>query len=53
MQTTVTLREVPNGVEMNIKQEGIPSVIPVDGCYLGWQDSLELLAKFVESEIKE
>ena len=53
MQTTVTLRQVSCGVEVNIKQEGIPSVIPVEGCYLGWQDSLELLKKLVEPEIKE
>jgi uncharacterized protein YndB with AHSA1/START domain len=53
MQTTVTLREVFCGVEVNIKQEGIPSVIPVEACYLGWQESLELLAKLVEAEIKD
>jgi uncharacterized protein YndB with AHSA1/START domain len=53
MQTTVTLREVSCGVEVNIKQEGIPSVIPVESCYLGWQESLELLAKLVEAEIKD
>ncbi|MFL6676154.1 MAG: SRPBCC family protein [Massilia sp.] len=53
MQTTVTLREVFCGVEVNIKQEGIPSVIPTEACYLGWQESLELLAKLVEAEIKD
>lgn len=53
MQTTVTLREVFCGVEMNIKQEGIPSAIPAEACYLGWQESLELLAKLVEAEIKD
>jgi hypothetical protein len=53
MQTTVTLREVFCGVEMKIKQEGIPSMIPAEACYLGWQESLELLAKLVEAEIKD
>lgn len=51
MQTSVTLREVSCGVEVKIKQEGIPSVIPVEACYLGWQESLELLGKLVEPEI--
>lgn len=53
MQTTVTLRSVSCGVEIRIRQEGIPSVIPVDGCYLGWQESLEQLARLVEPEIGE
>ena len=53
MQTTVTLREVSCGVEVKIKQEGLASVIPVEACYLGWQESLELLAKLVEAEIKD
>lgn len=51
MLTTVALREVPFGVEVKIRQEGIPSPIPVDACYLGWQESLELLGKLVEPEI--
>lgn len=51
MHTTVTLRAVPAGTEMNVVQEGIPAVIPVDGCYLGWQQSLELLAQLVEAAI--
>lgn len=51
MRTSVTLREVSCGVEVRIKQEGIPSVIPLDACYLGWQESLELLGKLVEPEI--
>lgn len=51
MQTTVTLRQVACGVELNIVQEGIPAVIPVEGCYLGWQESLTLLAQLVEPEI--
>jgi hypothetical protein len=37
---------------MKVKQEGIPAMIPVEACYLGWQESLELLAKLVEAEIK-
>lgn len=53
MQTTVTLREVFCGVEINIVQEGIPSVIPAEACYLGWQESLQLLAQLVEAEIRE
>lgn len=53
MQTIVTLREVFCGVEVNIQQEGIPSAIPAESCYLGWQDSLELLANLVEAEVKE
>jgi uncharacterized protein YndB with AHSA1/START domain len=53
MQTTVSLREVSCGTELNIVQEGIPEVIPLELCYLGWQDSLMLLAKLVEPEIPE
>ena len=53
MQTTVTLRDVMCGVEVRITQEGIPAAIPVEGCYLGWQQSLELLGKLVEAEIKQ
>jgi hypothetical protein len=41
------------GVEVKIKQEGIPAAIPVEMCYLGWQESLQLLAQLVEPEIKE
>ena len=51
MTTTVALRRTPFGTEMNITQEGIPAVIPVEACYLGWQESLALLAKLVEAEI--
>ena len=51
MQTTVSLRQTPFGTEMNVTQEGIPAVIPVEACYLGWQQSLVLLAKLVEAEI--
>jgi len=51
MQTTATLRQVSCGTEINIVQEGIPEAIPVEMCYLGWQESLEQLAKLVEPEI--
>jgi len=51
MQTTVTLKQVSCGTEVNIVQEGIPSVIPTEACYLGWQESLVLLGKLVEPEI--
>jgi uncharacterized protein YndB with AHSA1/START domain len=51
MTTTVTLRNTPFGTEMNVTQEGIPAVIPAEACYLGWQESLALLAKLVEAEI--
>lgn len=53
MQTTVVLRDVFCGVELKIRQEGIPAAIPAEACYLGWQESLELLAKLVEPEIRE
>jgi uncharacterized protein YndB with AHSA1/START domain len=53
MKTTVSLKAVSCGTEMDIVQEGIPEVIPVEACYLGWQDSLALLAKLVEAEIRE
>jgi uncharacterized protein YndB with AHSA1/START domain len=53
MQTTVTLRAVFCGVELNVVQEGIPEVIPAEACYLGWQESLVLLGKLVEAEIRE
>lgn len=51
MQTTVSLREVLCGVELTVVQEGIPEVIPPEACYLGWQESLVLLAQLVEPEI--
>lgn len=51
MTTTVTLRKVLVGTELNVVQEGIPSAIPAEACYLGWQESLTLLAKLVEAEI--
>ena len=53
METTVTLRAVSCGTELSIVQEGIPDVIPVEACYLGWQQSLSLLASLVEPEIRE
>ena len=53
MQTTITLKPVFCGTELNITQEGIPSAIPAEACYLGWQESLELLAKLVEAEIPD
>lgn len=53
MRTTVDITPVSCGVEINIKQEGIPSVIPTEACYLGWQESLVFLAKLVEPEIPD
>ena len=52
MQTTVTLHPVFCGTEVNIVQEGIPAPIPPEACYLGWQESLLLLAQLVEAEIR-
>jgi uncharacterized protein YndB with AHSA1/START domain len=51
LQVTVTLKPVSCGTELNIVQEGVPDVIPPEACYLGWQESLILLAKLVEVEI--
>lgn len=51
MQTTVTLKAVSCGVELSIVQEGIPSLIPAESCYLGWQESLQLLTQLVEPEV--
>ena len=53
MQTTITLKQVFCGTELNITQEGIPAAIPAEACYLGWQESLVLLAKLVEAEIPD
>ena len=53
MRTTVSLRPVSCGTEVNIVQDGIPEVIPVEMCYLGWQESLEQLARLVEPEIPD
>src|SRR3954468_2810061 len=51
MQTTITLRKVSCGTELNIVQEGIPEVIPPEACCLGWQESLTLLAQLIEADI--
>jgi uncharacterized protein YndB with AHSA1/START domain len=53
MYTTVTLTKVSVGTELNVVQEGIPSVIPTEMCYLGWQESLANLARLVEPEIPD
>jgi len=53
MQVTVTLRKVSVGTELNIVQEGVPDVIPLEACYLGWQESLRILARLVEPEINQ
>jgi uncharacterized protein YndB with AHSA1/START domain len=53
METTVSLREVVCGTELTITQEAIPDVIPLEACYLGWQESLTLLAQLVEAEIPD
>ena len=53
MMTTVTLNEVPFGTDLSVVQEGIPALIPLEGCYLGWQESLALLAALVEPEITQ
>ena len=50
---TVTLKKVLVGTEINIVQEGLPDVIPVEACYLGWQESLENLARLVVPEINQ
>jgi uncharacterized protein YndB with AHSA1/START domain len=51
--TTVTLREVSCGTELNVVQEGVPDAIPPESCYLGWQDTLDNLAWLVEPEIPD
>jgi uncharacterized protein YndB with AHSA1/START domain len=53
MRVTVDLKAVSVGTEMHIEQQGVPDLIPLDGCYLGWQASLRKLAKLVEPEIAE
>ena len=53
MQTTVSLKKVSCGTEVNIVQEGIPNAIPAEACYLGWQESLILLAQLVEADIPD
>jgi uncharacterized protein YndB with AHSA1/START domain len=53
MQVTVTFKKVSSGTDVNITQEGVPDIIPAEACYLGWQESLALLAKLVEAEIPD
>lgn len=53
MQNTITLKQVSVGTELNIVQEGVPAFIPREACYLGWSESLALLAKLVEAEIPD
>ena len=53
MHVAVTLQQVSCGTELSIVQEGVPDVIPAEACYLGWQESLTLLAKLVEPEIPD
>jgi uncharacterized protein YndB with AHSA1/START domain len=53
MQTTITLKQVFCGTDLNVTQEGVPAAIPAEACYLGWQESLLLLAKLVEAEIPD
>lgn len=52
MQVTITLEKTSVGTELNIVQEGVPNIIPPEACYLGWQESLALLAKLVEPDIR-
>ena len=52
MHTTISLKQVSCGTELGIVQEGIPAMIPTEMCYLGWQESLTLLAQLVEAEIR-
>ena len=52
MRTTVSLKKISCGTELSIVQEGIPAVIPTEACYLGWQESLTMLAQLVEAEVK-
>jgi uncharacterized protein YndB with AHSA1/START domain len=53
MQVTITLKKVLGGTELHVVQEGVPEAIPAEMCYLGWQESLVLLAKLVEAEIPD
>jgi uncharacterized protein YndB with AHSA1/START domain len=53
MQTTITLKQVSCGTELTVVQEGLPNAVPAEACYLGWQESLTLLAKLVEAEIPD
>jgi Activator of Hsp90 ATPase homolog 1-like protein len=51
MHTTLSLKPVSCGTELTVVQEGIPEMIPPEACYLGWQESLTLLAQLIEAEI--
>ena len=51
MKTTISLKKVLVGTEVHITQEGVPEAIPIEACYLGWQESLELLAQLTEANI--
>lgn len=53
MQVTIDLKQGSCGTELNITQEGVPAVIPAEACYLGWQESLTLLAHLVEAEVPD
>lgn len=53
IEVDITLKQVSCGTELNVVQEGVPSVIPAEACYLGWQESLILLGKLVEAEVPE
>jgi uncharacterized protein YndB with AHSA1/START domain len=53
MQVTIEIKRVFCGTELNITQEGVPAVIPAEACYMGWQESLQLLAQLVEPEIPD
>jgi uncharacterized protein YndB with AHSA1/START domain len=53
MQATITLKKVSCGTELSIIQEGVPEIIPAEACYLGWQESLSLLAVLIEAEIPD
>ena len=53
IQVTVSLKKVSVGTELNIVQEGLPEIIPLEACYLGWQESLQNLARLVEPEINQ
>ena len=53
MEVAITLKKVSCGTDVNITQEGVPDIIPAEACYLGWQESLILLAKLVQAEIPD
>jgi uncharacterized protein YndB with AHSA1/START domain len=53
MPTTITLKSVPCGTELHVVQEDVPAIIPLEACYLGWQESLALLAQLVEADVPD